>query len=198
MTGMSEGQRIMTDAGFGVIYVHAKTPPAAAAAELLYPSYRLVSGLEWHGDGPTAEAAVAVAPAMIPRDTVSCDAHQILGCADLYAAKRGLRVVFLSDLTRMFTKAGTSWTQLGVDHENALRELHSGLFPAMFLTITERLYLTICDPAAAHSAATHPETRETPPSDRELARRAITRQLASDWPAYMQPLIENGRVSLTR
>ena len=31
-------------------------------AELLHPSYWLVSGLEWQGDGGLAEAAMAVAP----------------------------------------------------------------------------------------------------------------------------------------
>jgi hypothetical protein len=135
---------------------------------------------------------------MIPHDALSHDAFQVLGCADLYARKHAHRVVFFSDLTRMFTKAGTSWTQLGVAYQNALRELHDGKFPTMFLTITERRYLAICDPAVPQSTATHSKTGETPPSDRELARQAITRQLASDWPAYMQRLIDTGRVSLTR
>jgi hypothetical protein len=95
----------------------------------------------------------------------------------------------------MFTKAGTSWTQLGVDHENALRELHDGKLLAMFLTMTERMHLAICDPVGMQPTATLLEIGEEP-SDRELARHAITRQLASDWPAYMQKLIDAGRVSL--
>jgi hypothetical protein len=100
--------------------MNTATQSATALAELLHPSYWHVSGLEWQGDRPTAEAAAAVAPAMIPRDAVSQDAFQVLGCAGLYARKHAHRVVFFSDLTRMFTKPGTSWTQLGVDHENAL------------------------------------------------------------------------------
>jgi hypothetical protein len=156
----------------------------------------LVSGLEWQGDRPTAEAAVAVAPAMIPRNAVSYDAFQVLGCADLYARKHGLRVVFFSDLTRMLMKAGTSWTLLGVDYQNALRELHDGKFPLMFLTMTERMYLAICDPEGMQPAATSLETGEEP-CDRELVRPAITWQLASDWPACMQRLIDAGRVGLT-
>jgi hypothetical protein len=177
--------------------MNTATQSATALAELLYPSGRLVSGLEWHGDGPTAEAAAAVAPAMIPRDAVSHDAFQVLGCADLYARMHGLRVVFFSDLTRLFTKAGTSWTQLGVDYENALRELHDGSFPAMFLTISEQMYLAICDPVGVQPAATSLEIGEEP-SDRDLVRQAITWQLASDWPAYVQRLIEVGGVSLTQ
>jgi hypothetical protein len=45
--------------------------------ELLYPAYWLVHGLEWPG-GSVAEAAIAVAPGMIPRDQVSPDAFQVL------------------------------------------------------------------------------------------------------------------------
>jgi len=30
--------------------------------------------------------------------------------------------------------------------------------------------------------------------ERELVRQAITRQLAADWPQYMQAIIEAGRV----
>ena len=46
----------------------------AAVDELLHPAYWLVSGLEWQGDGELAEAAIAVAPGMIPRDALSHDA----------------------------------------------------------------------------------------------------------------------------
>jgi hypothetical protein len=170
---------------------------ATSVDELLYPTDWLVSGLQWQGGGPTAEAAAAVAPAMIPRDAVSHDAFQVLGCADLYASKHAHRVVFFSDLTRMFTQAGTSWTQLGVDFQNALRELHGGSFPALFLTTTERMYLTFCDAATSQLTGVQPEKGEALTPDRELARQAITRQLASDWPAYMQRLLDTGRISPT-
>ena len=66
---------------------------------------------------------------MIPRETLSRDAVQILGCADLYARKHGQRVVFFSDLTRMFTTAGTSWAQLGVDWESALPRTNGRAVP---------------------------------------------------------------------
>jgi hypothetical protein len=115
-----------------------------------------------------------------------------------YARKHGLRVVFFSDLGRMFTRVGTSWNELGVDYERALGELHGEWLPAMLLTITERMCLPICDPVVPLSTVTHAETGETPPSDCELARQAITRQLASDWPAHIQRLLDTGRISLTR
>ena len=96
-----------------------------AVDELLSPSYWLVSGLEWHGDGDIGRGRRGGRAQMIPRDALSHDAYQVLGCADLYARKHGQRVIFFSDLTRMFADAGTSWSQLGVDWESALRELRS-------------------------------------------------------------------------
>ena len=90
-----------------------------------------------------AEAALAITPDIIPRDVVSHYAYQVLGCADPYARKHGQRVIFLSDLTRMFTAAGASWSQLGADWEAALRELRDGPFPAMYLTVSDRAHLAI-------------------------------------------------------
>jgi hypothetical protein len=114
--------------------------------ELLHPAYWLVHSVDWPG-GDLVEAAVAFAPSIIPRDALSWSAFQILGCADLYARKRSVRVIFFSDLTRMFADAGHSWAQLGVNWEAALRELEDGPFPAMFLTISERAYNFISSPA---------------------------------------------------
>jgi hypothetical protein len=166
--------------------------------ELLCPSYWLVSGLDWKGDGPTAEAALAIAPGMIPRQDVSHDAHQILGCADLYARKHSLQVVFFSDLTSLFADAGTSWVELGVDWESGLRELHDGSFPAVFLTSTERVYLQICNPTSRRPRARHCGAGDAAETERELVRRAITRQLANEWPVYMQRITDAGRFSRAR
>ena len=118
-----------------------------ALKELLCPSYWLVSGLQWTGNGSTAEAAIAIAPSLIPRRGVSHDASQVLGCADLYASKYAQQVVFFSDLTRMFANAGTSWTELGVDWESALEELRTGPYPALLLTVSEQAHCLICSPA---------------------------------------------------
>jgi len=160
--------------------------------ELLHPPYWLVSSLDWHSDSAMAEAAVAIAPTMIPRYTLSEDARQVLGCADLYARKHGQQVIFFSDLTRMFADAGTSWTQLGVDWQNALQELRSGQFAALSLTISERAYLFLCDSESSSPvAATSVEHAE---DKRELVRRAVARQLGRDWPPYMQRAIHAGRI----
>jgi hypothetical protein len=164
--------------------------------ELLHPAYWLVHGLQWHGDGGMAEAAVAIAPQMIPRETLSRDAFQILGCADLYARKHGTRVIFFSDLTRMFTTAGTSWAQLGVDWESALQELENGPLPKLFLTISERAHLFICDPATDTLLTGPGGSQETADTERRLVRQAITGTLAADWPPYMQQIISTGNIRL--
>ncbi len=173
-------------------------PAATATDDLVYPEYWLVSGLEWHGDQPTAEAAAAVAPGIIPRVSLSHDALQVLGCADLYARKHGHRVIFFSDLTRMFADAGTSWSELSVDWERALRELHDGSFPAVFVTISERAYHCICTPPVGRPVLAHDGTGDANENERELIRRTITRLLATDWPAYMRTIIDAGHVSLAR
>ena len=167
-----------------------------AADELLHPAYWLVHGLPWQSDGGMAEAAVAIAPGMIPRETLSRDAFQILGCTDLYARKHGTRVVFFSDLTRMFTTTGTSWAQLGVDWESALRELQDGPFPRLFLTISECAHLFICDPATDTLLTVPGGAQEAAVAERRLVRQAITSKLATDWPPYMQQIINAGHSRL--
>ena len=164
-----------------------------AAGELLHPAYWLVHGLPWQGDSDLAEVALAIAPQMIPRETLSRDAVQILGCADLYARKHRSRVVFFSDLTRMFTTAGTSWAQLGVDWEGALRELEDGPFPRLFLTISERAHLFICNPATDLLVVRPDGMQEPGETERELVRQALASTLAADWPPYMQQVINAGR-----
>ena len=166
------------------------------ADELLHPAYWLVHGLQWQGTGGMSEAAVAIAPGTIPRETRSRGAFQILGCADLYARKHGTRVVFFSDLTRMFTTAGTSWAQLGVDWESALRELADGPFPRLFLTISERAHHFICDPATGTFLTGPDGAQETAETERRLLRQAITGKLAADWPPYMQQIINAGHSRL--
>ena len=167
-----------------------------AADELLHPVYWLVHGLPWQGGGGMAEAAVAIAPGMIPRQTLSRDVFQILGCADLYARKHGTRVAFFSDLTRMFITAGISWAQLGVDWESALQELNDGPFPRLFLTISERAHLFICDPAKDTVLTVPGGVQESAEAERRLVRQAITGKLAADWPPYMQQIINAGHIRL--
>jgi hypothetical protein len=174
----------------------SRSDDTRVAGELLRPSYWLVHGLPWQGDGSRAEAALAIAPGMIDRDSLSRDAFQILGCADLYASKRGSRVVFFSDLTRMFTTAGTSWAQLGIDWDGALQELQDGPFPAMFLTISQRAHIFICNPATRLLLYGPDGEEEATDVERELVRQVIARQLTADWPPYLQQLIDTGRVRI--
>jgi hypothetical protein len=156
------------------------------SAQLLTPAYWLVAALDWPSGGDVAEAAWAIAPDLILRDTVTADAYQILGCADLYADAHSTRTVFFSDLTRMFADAGTSWANLGVDWRAALDELHTGPYPELMLTLTERAHLLICDPSTEPAEAGHYE--------RELLREVITDKLTADWPAYIKSLIQAGRL----
>lgn len=164
--------------------------------ELINPAYWFVFGLEWCGDAPLAEAAVAIAPAIIPRNGTSYDADQVLGCADVYAASHGLRAVFFTDITRLLTTAGHSWAGLGVDWEKALRELESGSFPALFLTISARAHMLLCDPSARTPASGGAGGELG--AERELVRRAFIRQLAADWPPYIRSLASAGRLRLAR
>jgi hypothetical protein len=166
-----------------------------ALDELASPSYWLVWGLQWPSDCDVAEAAAAIAPHLIPRDIMGSDAYQILGCADLYARKHGHRVIFFSDLTSMFAAAGTSWSQLGVDWERALQELRSGLFPLMFLTISEHAYALICDPARSANPVVTAARPGVAGDERELVRQTAARQLAADWPGYVRSLVDDGRIS---
>jgi len=169
---------------------------ARAAGELLHPPYWLVSGLPWQGDGDLAEAAIAIAPGMIARDSLSRDAFQILGCADLYARKHRSRVVFFSDLTRMFTAAGMSWAELGIDWQSALQELQDGPFSALLLTISERAYIFICNPATRLLLAGPDGEEEATDAERQLVRHAIASKLTAGWPPYMQQMIDTGRIRL--
>jgi len=164
--------------------------------ELLHPSYWLVHGLRWQGDRDVAEAAVAIAPGMIARESLSRDASQILGCADLYARKHRSRIIFFSDLTRMLTIAGTSWAELGVDWETALQELQDGPFPALLLTISERAHVFICNPATWLRLAWPDGEEEATGAERQLVRQAIASRLTADWPPYMQQMIDTGRIRL--
>jgi hypothetical protein len=161
----------------------------SGAERLLAPAYWLVAGLDWPGGTGPREAAWAIAPDLVPRDAVSADAYQVLGCAHLYAGRHSARVVFFSDLTRMFANAGTSWASLGVDWHAALEELRSGQYPAIFLTITERAYAMICDPTSWSADC----AEEFVSSERENIRRVVADQLTVEWPGYMGGVIDAPR-----
>jgi len=196
---MSAGWSMMgAEAGQEVTAMQPDPQPddARATGELLHPSYWLVYGLPWQTDGDLAEAAVAIAPGMIPREPLSRDASQILGCADLYARKRGESVIFFSELTRMFTAGGTSWAELGVDWETALQELQDGPFPALLLTISQRAHIFICNPATRLLLAGPDGEEEATDAECQFVRQAIATKLTTDWPPYMRQMIDTGRIRL--
>jgi len=159
----------------------------SGAERLLAPAYWLVAGREWPSGTGLREAAWAAAPDLVPRDALSNDAYQVLGCAHLYAGKHSARIVFFSDLTRMLGNAGTSWASLGVDWQAALGELQDGPYPAIFLTVTERAHLLICDPTSWSTGCAQESARP----ERELVRQAVADKLTADWPAYMGGVIES-------
>jgi hypothetical protein len=160
---------------------HGAEVHTAAVAGLLEPTYWLVFGTEWQGDGLLAEAAAAVAPEVIARDAIAGDTYQVLGCADLFARKLGVRVVFFSELTRMFSAAGRSWADLGVDWQSALRELSAGQFLAIYLSVSRKSYDLVCDPSAWPEAAGSS-------TELEHLRLTTTDVIAARWSAYVKGL----------
>jgi hypothetical protein len=62
----------------------------------------------------------------------------------------------------------------------------------MYLTISERVYAMICNPGSRILVIT-PTGTEDATAERELVRQALTRQLATDWPPYMQSVLDRMR-----
>jgi hypothetical protein len=147
--------------------------------DLLRPEYWLVLALPWPV-GDTAEAVLAVAPRLIPRQALSNDAFQILAVADQYARGRAKSVIFFSELTRGLTRAGTTWADYGIDWERALAELEG--YPGLLMTISERAYSVICNPEAQPSQEAE--------GDRDLVRAALAARLGEDWAPYMLGVID--------
>ena len=157
---------------------------------LLHPPYWFIHALPWPG-GQLAEGAIAFAPTMIPRDGLSYDAQQILGCADLIARRRHERVVFFSDITRLLARGCTSWGQLGVDWEQGLQELADRDFPALHLAITQRAYVLICTPASRmFTLGTDVGLIAMEGDERKLVRRSFAKRLDADWPPFMRAVID--------
>jgi hypothetical protein len=173
----------------------AQARPAddSAVGHLLRPDYWLVFGLEWTDDTAMAEAALAIAPSIVSRSMISEGAQQILKCANLLARKRGHRVVFFTDLTRMFASGGTTWEQLGIDWAAVLEEFRAAPFPAMYLTISQRAHAHICNAAKRLTFYWPDGEEQATESERDLVRKALTRQLTADWPPYVRGLIDTGK-----
>jgi hypothetical protein len=105
-------------------------------------------------------------------------------------------VVLFSDLTRLFSTAGTSWAELGVDWQAALGELRDGPYPAVLLALNGHAHTLICDP----STGLHELRRDSEPDwawhERELLRRAIADQLIAGWPDYISSILKLGKLRI--
>jgi hypothetical protein len=65
----------------------------------------------------------------------------------------------------------------------------------MYLTISERAYLHICDPATSLSAADpYAWADKGGGAERKVVRQVIATQLAADWPPWMNAMIKAGRI----
>lgn len=167
---------------------------------LLRPTYWLVHGLEWpQGTGPLREAAIAIAPATVPRARLSRDAADVLAVADAYHRMAGARVVFFSDTTLWLDRTGGSWETRGTDWETALAELagEDSASLGLYLTISQRAHVVICDASrqgmTLHFADGRPPERITA-DERQLVHQVLERQLAADWPVYVQRMIDKGKI----
>jgi hypothetical protein len=153
-------------------------------AELLHPPYWLVLALPWPG-GDFAEGVLAIAPGMIPReppDALSDDAFQILAMADHYAERSKKPVIFFSELTRALTRSGMTWADHGIDFESGLADLAHGRFPGLYLAVSKRAYMVICN------SETRPAQADE--RDRDLVRASIAGKLDEDWPPFMRGVID--------
>ncbi len=157
---------------------HAQRPPAW-----------LVFGLPWPEDAQDmAEAAYAVAPVTVPRSLVPLELTKILDYTEHYARERSLRVVFFSDLTRWLSDLGTTWLDQDVDWQEAQRTAIELPILGLFLTVSHRAYLHLCDTSrSGFTVYNRDGTTETPPaSEREDVRAALVEILDQDWPGYVE------------
>ncbi|GLZ01947.1 hypothetical protein [Actinoplanes sp. NBRC 103695] len=169
--------------------------------QLAQPPYWLVFGLPWPaGQEPAREAVAAIAPPLVTRDTsLPRDVGDVLAMADAYQRMSGGRVVFLSDLTKWLDQRGSSWAARGTGYEGALAFLlgRQSSTPLMYLTITQRAHVIICD--ASREGVTLHFTNGAPPErvstqERQLVHQVLEQQLVADWPPYMRQLAAAGRL----
>lgn len=97
--------------------------------------------------------------------------------ADQYANEKAVSVVFFADLTRTLTLVGTSWAELSVDWEAALADLQGGPYASLYLTISERAYLLLCNPAVTVHVVDRKGVQQGN-DERELVRQALTERLS--------------------
>ncbi|WKX73538.1 hypothetical protein [Streptomyces sp. XD-27] len=166
---------------------------------LLSPAGWLVLGLPW----PTqtrdgwGECATVIAPTMIPRSLVSQGAGTALDVAAALAgdANEGPgKVVFFSDITLWLDKQGTTWADLGIDHDAVLDELLNAPVPQLYLTLTQKAHAILCDASREGLRLHYPngDVEHVGPQLRRDVHDGIAQSLERDWPPYIQGLIDRG------
>ena len=175
------------------------TDPDGRTQRRALPPIWLVFGLEWpeDGDGSMAEAAYAVAPSLVPRHLVPSEVAVIYRLALEFSAAHSERVVFFSDLTRELAALGLGWEDAGVDDWMTAQDTMRAMpVAALYLTISSRAHAYLCD-ATWNGITWHyaEGTSEHDPSEKDRVRAAFQQQLENDWPAYIEALHAEGRVT---
>lgn len=167
---------------------------------MTHPAWWLVRGLEWPG-GPMAEGAIAYAPEMArhfrnadaPAE-MSRELDTILLLGAKFAAVKRVQVVFFAEITRwLAVEHGVTWEDLDVNWERALDELDDRLGLALYLTISQRAHVFICN-AAIHLTLYSLDGRveEASKDEHERVRQSVDQMLAADWPGYIRERIARG------
>ena len=171
---------------------------AEVIESLIHPTYWLLFGLPWPGGSDPAEAAIAVAPSIIPRTGLGGDARDMLRVADAYADCTAVQAVFLSDLTRWLDRHGSTWFSRGTDWEVGKDELVSGGALALYFVLSQVGHLILCD-ASRHGATLHysERTEQVTPTQRQHLRSALEQRLLVDWPDYVHGLLTQGKIRLS-
>lgn len=166
--------------------------PADAPQWLTNPDYWLAIALPWDSTaGPIQEAAVVIAPPIVPWERLPHAATTVLAACHTWHRHTSDRVILPGDLTGIAHPEGR-------DPFAALAHLtdHEAGTPSMLLTITERTHRVVRDIDHHVSRAGHPSTSDlVSETERRLVRTLLEHRLEEDWPPYIQELIANGALT---
>jgi hypothetical protein len=165
---------------------------------LRYPGYWLLFGLPWPDDQQQqAEAALAIAPLIIPRGMLGGDSLDILTVADAYvkASPAEINVVFFSDLTLWLDHHGSTWSSRGTDWEAGKEELVNSDVAGLYLTLSHLAHTILCDASRQGVTVYYRDgTEHITPAHRQDLRAMIANRLAADWPGYINRCVSSGKV----
>jgi hypothetical protein len=110
----------------------------------------MLFGLPWPDDQEQqAEAALAIAPPIIPRSILRGDSLDIVTVADAYvkAIPAEINVVFFSDLTLWLDHHGSTCSSRGTDWEAGKEQLLNSDVAALYLTLSHLAHPSCATPA---------------------------------------------------